>query len=74
MRPGIFLSIVEFTPGDTRPRESAWVLETDWRCGRRQAAARGPSVRPQRLPGYDSPTGRSRPQRVHHLAGFGRAP
>jgi len=31
MRPGIFLSIVEFTPGDTRPRESAWVLEMIWR-------------------------------------------
>jgi hypothetical protein len=31
MRPGIFLSIVEFTPGDTRPSESAWVVDTVWR-------------------------------------------
>jgi hypothetical protein len=28
LRPGVLLSIVEFTPGDTRPRESPWVVET----------------------------------------------
>ena len=31
MRPGVFLSVVEFTPGDTRPRESAWVMEAIWK-------------------------------------------
>jgi len=31
MLSGVFLSIVEFTLGDTRPRESAWVVEAVWR-------------------------------------------
>ena len=31
LRFDVFQSIVEFTPGDTRPRESAWVEETIWR-------------------------------------------
>jgi predicted nucleotidyltransferase len=49
MRPGAFLTIVEFTPGDTRPRESAWVVETMWRrkgpYTRRVAAGRPSRIR-----------------------------
>ena len=56
MRPGVFLSIVEFTPGDTRSRESAWVVETIWRRrpSRRRLALFGSVLRDDFTPDSDA--------------------